>query len=181
MDKFDELLNKIGNTPLVETKIERVYAKLESYNPAGSIKDRAAFFMLRRAKDKIGKGIVEATSGNTGIGLAYVGSQIGVKTVIVMPDNMSLERRQMIASHGAQLVLTPAAEGMDGAVRKAKELEADGIVQRKLYPIVPPKTEYSLTQRGKTLIPSIIELNKWGINYLKEENIPCAYKTEGDI
>lgn len=126
MDKFDELLKKIGNTPLVETKIERVYAKLESKNPAGSIKDRAAFFMLRRAKDKIGKGIVEATSGNTGIGLAYVGSQIGVKTVIVMPDNMSLERRQMIASYGAQLVLTPAAEGMEGAVKKARELEGEG-------------------------------------------------------
>ena len=66
-------------------------------------------------------------------------------------------------------------------IQQLKALEADGIVQRKLYPIVPPKTEYSLTQRGETLIPWIIELNKWGINYLKEENIPCAYKTEGDI
>ena len=96
MDKFDELLKKIGNTPLVETKIESVYAKLESKNPAGSIKDRAAFFMLRRAKDKIGKGIVEATSGNTGIGLAYVGSQIGVKTVIVMPDKIMLQNHVIL-------------------------------------------------------------------------------------
>lgn len=61
-------------------------------------------------------------------------------------------------------------------IQQLKELEAAGIIIRKLYPVVPPKTEYSLTERGKTLIPSIIELNKWGMNYLKEENIPCAYK-----
>ena len=63
-------------------------------------------------------------------------------------------------------------------IQQLKELEADGIVKRKLYPIVPPKTEYSLTERGKTLIPAIIELNKWGMSYLKEENIPCAYKED---
>ena len=61
-----------------------------------------------------------------------------------------------------------------------KELEADGIVQRKLYPVVPPKTEYSLTERGKTLIPAIIELNKWGLSYLKEMNIPCRYKEQNN-
>ena len=60
-------------------------------------------------------------------------------------------------------------------IQQLKELEADGIIERKLYPVVPPKTEYSLTKRGETLIPAIIELNKWGMNYLKEENIPCAY------
>lgn len=64
-------------------------------------------------------------------------------------------------------------------IQQLKELERDGIIIRKLYPVVPPKTEYSLTERGKTLIPAIIELNKWGMNYLKEEGIPCAYK--GDI
>lgn len=64
-------------------------------------------------------------------------------------------------------------------IQQLKELEADGIINRKLYPLVPPKTEYSLTKRGETLIPAIIELNKWGINYLKEENIPCACK--GDV
>lgn len=63
-------------------------------------------------------------------------------------------------------------------IQQLKELEADGIINRKLYPVVPPKTEYSLTERGKSLIPSIIELNKWGLNYLKEENIPCAYKKD---
>ena len=60
-------------------------------------------------------------------------------------------------------------------IQQLKELEADGIIERKLYPVVPPKTEYSLTKRGETLIPAIIELNKWGMNYLREENIPCAY------
>ena len=63
-------------------------------------------------------------------------------------------------------------------IQQLKELEADGIIQRKLYPVVPPKTEYSLTERGKRLIPSIIELNKWGLDYLKEMNIPCKYKEE---
>ncbi len=61
-------------------------------------------------------------------------------------------------------------------IQQLKELEADGIIERKLYPVVPPKTEYFLTKRGETLIPAIIELNKWGMNYLKEENIPCLYK-----
>ena len=60
-------------------------------------------------------------------------------------------------------------------IQQLKELEADGIIERKLYPVVPPKTEYSLTKRGETLIPAILELNKWGMNYLREENIPCAY------
>lgn len=64
-------------------------------------------------------------------------------------------------------------------IQQLKELEADGIVYRKLYPVVPPKTEYSLTERGQTLIPAIVELNRWGIKYLKDENIPCAYK--GDL
>ena len=63
-------------------------------------------------------------------------------------------------------------------IQQLKELEADGIIQRKLYPVVPPKTEYSLTKRGKRLIPSIIELNKWGLTYLKEMDIPCAYRKE---
>ena len=65
-------------------------------------------------------------------------------------------------------------------IQQLKELEADGIIERKLYPVVPPKTEYSLTKRGESLIPAIIELNKWGMNYLKEENIPCLYKRNID-
>ncbi|MGN1096302.1 MAG: PLP-dependent cysteine synthase family protein [Christensenellales bacterium] len=125
---FKSILTKIGKTPLVESGIDRVYAKLEKYNPAGSIKDRAALFMLINGfkAGKLNKGIVEATSGNTGIGLAYIAGELKVKCVIVMPDNMSLERRKMIASYGAELVLTPAAEGMAGAVKRAKEIEQQG-------------------------------------------------------
>lgn len=125
---FKELLGRIGKTPLVESGIDRVYAKLEKYNPAGSIKDRAALFMLINGfkAGKLSKGVVEATSGNTGIGLAYVARELGVKCVIVMPESMSLERRQMIAKYGAELVLTPAAEGMAGSVNKAKEIETEG-------------------------------------------------------
>ena len=133
MKIYNNILETIGSTPLV--KINKltggnVFAKLEYFNPAGSIKDRAALNMIlgaeKRGLIKKDTEIIEPTSGNTGIGLAYVGSQIGVKTVIVMPDNMSLERRQMIANYGAQLVLTPAAEGMEGAVKKARELESEG-------------------------------------------------------
>lgn len=125
---FKSILAKIGKTPLVDSGIDRVYAKLEKYNPAGSIKDRAALFMLINGfkEGKLNKGIVEATSGNTGIGLAYIAGELEVKCVIVMPDNMSLERRKMISSYGAELVLTPAAEGMAGAVKRAKEIEAQG-------------------------------------------------------
>lgn len=125
---FKAILAKIGKTPLVESGIDRVYAKLEKYNPAGSIKDRAALFMLIKGfkEGKLGSGIVEATSGNTGIGLAYIASELGLKCKIVMPDNMSLERRQMIARYGAELILTPSSEGMAGSVNKAKEIESQG-------------------------------------------------------
>ena len=80
---------------------------------------------------------------------------------------------QKLISHATPKMLIQQLKELEA------DLEADGIIERKLYPVVPPKTEYSLTKRGETLIPAIIELNKWGMNYLKEENIPCAYK--GDI
>lgn len=107
-----------------------LYGKLEGKNPAGSIKDRAAFYMVMRALEKGDlkeRGtIVEATSGNTGIGLSYVARELGLKAVIVMPESMSKERRDMISSYGAELVLTPASEGMAGAVRKANEIAKSG-------------------------------------------------------
>lgn len=124
----------IGNTPLVElVNIEKhfyleskIFAKLESYNPGGSIKDRAALYMIEDAEKKSllksDSVIIEPTSGNTGIGLALIGKLKGYRVLIVMPDSMSIERRQMIASHGAELVLTPGKEGMKGAIAKAKEL-----------------------------------------------------------
>lgn len=119
----------IGNTPMLSLG-DGLYGKLEGKNPAGSIKDRAAFYMVMRALEKGDlkeRGtIVEATSGNTGIGLSYVARELGLKAVIVMPESMSKERRDMISSCGAELVLTPASEGMAGAVRKANEIAKSG-------------------------------------------------------
>ncbi len=128
-EKLDILAKKIGNTPIVSLG-ERIYGKVEGNNPAGSVKDRAAFYMVLRALQngdlKESGTIVEATSGNTGIGLAYVARELGLNAVMVMPESMSKERRDMISAYGAQLVLTPASEGMAAAVKKAKEIAEDG-------------------------------------------------------
>ena len=124
----------IGGTPLLELgNIEkelglkaRLLAKLEYYNPAGSAKDRIALAMLDKAEaeGQIGKGsvIIEPTSGNTGIGLASVAAARGYRVIIVMPETMSAERRRLMSAYGAELVLTPGAEGMKGSIRKAEEL-----------------------------------------------------------
>lgn len=126
----------IGNTPLVElTQIEKelglkakLIAKLELFNPAGSVKDRVALAMINDAekrgvlnKDSV---IIEPTSGNTGIGLASVAAARGYKLIIVMPDSMSIERRQIMKAYGAQLVLSPGAKGMPGAIELANQLAA---------------------------------------------------------
>lgn len=128
----------IGRTPLLElSHIEEAYrlkarilAKLEYFNPAGSVKDRVAKAMLDDAKEagKLGRGsvIIEPTSGNTGIGLAAVAAARGYRTIIVMPETMSVERRQLMKAYGAEVVLTEGAMGMKGAIAKAQEL-ADGI------------------------------------------------------
>ena len=124
----------IGHTPLLElTNIEkaeglqaRILAKLEYFNPAGSVKDRVAKAMLDDAEAKgllkPGAAIIEPTSGNTGIGLASAAAARGYRVMIVMPDSMSVERRQLMAAYGAELVLTPGAQGMSGAIAKAEEL-----------------------------------------------------------
>ena len=127
----------IGRTPLLRlTRLEQqlglnavLLAKLESFNPAGSVKDRVAKAMLddAEAKGLIGPGgtIIEPTSGNTGIGLTSVAAARGYRVIIVMPDTMSVERRQLMMAYGAELVLTPGAKGMTGAIEKAKELASE--------------------------------------------------------
>ena len=124
----------IGRTPLLElTHMEekenlsaRVLAKLEYFNPAGSAKDRVALAMIRDAEERgilqAGSTIIEPTSGNTGIGLACVAAARGYRTIIVMPDSMSAERQLLMGAYGAELVLTPGALGMSGAIAKAEEL-----------------------------------------------------------
>jgi cysteine synthase A len=129
---YDSIIDTVGNTPLV--KISRVnkglggtvLVKLESFNPAGSVKDRIGVSMIEAAErdgrlrpDTV---IVEPTSGNTGIGLAFVAAAKGYPIILTMPETMTLERRSLLKAYGAQLVLTPGADGMKGAIAKAKEI-----------------------------------------------------------
>jgi cysteine synthase A len=119
-------LNLIGNTPVVKLPGENIYIKMEKFNPGGSVKDRAALGMIEDAEAKgyLNKNsiIVEPTSGNTGIALALIGRLKGYKVIIVMPETMSVERRSIIAAHGATLILTEGQKGMNGAIARAKEL-----------------------------------------------------------
>ena len=128
MKVYENILELIGKTPLVKYS-DNLFLKLEFLNPSHSIKDRASYYMLKEAekqglvnKDTV---IIEPTSGNTGIGLAMCCAVMGLKIIIVMPENMSLERRKLIQGYGAELVLTPKEEGMQGAVDKAEELKKE--------------------------------------------------------
>lgn len=153
----DEL---IGKTPLMELKrIEekfglkaKIFAKLEYFNPAGSVKDRIAKAMIEDAEKngalKKGAVIIEPTSGNTGIGIAAVGTAKGYKVIIVMPETMSIERRKLIKAYGAEIVLTEGAKGMKGAIEKANELAKENkgaIVLGQFVNPANPKAHYETT------------------------------------
>lgn len=128
---YQHLTELIGHTPLleisgIEDQKARIILKLEYYNPGGSVKDRIALAMIQDAEQRgilvPGATIIEPTSGNTGVGLAWVGASRGYKVILTMPDTMSMERRNLLKAYGATLELTPGAEGMKGAIRRAEEL-----------------------------------------------------------
>ncbi len=150
----DNIIDLIGNTPLIQLKGERILAKAEFLNPGGSLKDRVAVSMIEGAerdgllhKDSI---IVEPTSGNTGIGIALVGRLKGYKIKIVMPENMSIERQKIIKSFGAELILTPAGENIEGAVNRVMEiakLDANVFVPQQFENPDNPRVHYEETAR----------------------------------
>jgi cysteine synthase A len=157
---YQNMTQLIGNTPLLELGrlsedlglSARLLAKLERFNPGGSAKDRIALAMIREAAARgelvPGGMIIEPTSGNTGVGLAAVAAVLGYRAVIVMPDSMSVERRQLIAAYGAELVLTPGAAGMAGAVRRAEELHAanpGSIIAGQFENPINPQAHYETT------------------------------------
>lgn len=148
----DNILDLIGNTPLIRLKGEKIFAKAEFLNPGGSIKDRIALGMLEGAErdgrlkpDSI---IVEPTSGNTGIGLALVGRLKGYRVRIFMPENMSDERKMLIRTLGAELVLTPAEEGIGGAVERVRQMQAEDprvFVPQQFENVDNPRVHYEET------------------------------------
>ena len=160
MKIYKNITELIGRTPLMEvTSIEqekqlkaRILIKLEYFNPAGSVKDRAALSMIQEAekqgKIRPGALIIEPTSGNTGIGLAAVAASRGYRTVFVMPETMSVERRKLLAGYGARIVLTEGSKGMSGAIARAEELAAENdnaIVLGQFVNPANPEAHYRTT------------------------------------
>ena len=160
MNVFESIQEMIGNTPLVRLNGYRrsrklkadLLAKLEYLNPAGSVKDRVAWYMLKDAKEKgllkEGSTVIEPTSGNTGIGLAAIAASRGYRTVIVMPDSISVERRNILKAYGAEIVLTDGALGMKGAIARAKELAEqipDSFIPGQFTNKANPQAHYETT------------------------------------
>ncbi|RDI52502.1 cysteine synthase A [Flavobacterium glaciei] len=172
MTKYNNILETIGNTPHV--KINRlfgnnrnIYIKLERANPGASIKDRIALAMIEDAETKgllkAGGTIIEATSGNTGIGLAMVAAVKGYQLILVMPESMSIERRRLMSLYGAEFVLTPREKGMKGALEKAKELVSE--MQNAWSPLQfenPANIEIHKTTTAKEIIKAFPD----GLDYL---------------
>ena len=154
---YNGAIELIGNTPILKVKsmvdenCADVYVKLEKFNPGGSVKDRAALGMIEKAEKegilKEGSVIVEPTSRNTGIGLAMIGRLKGYKVVIVMPETMSKERRDLIKAYGAELVLTEGSKGMKGAIEKANELVKNKgyFMPQQFENIANPEKHYETT------------------------------------
>ena len=160
MKVYERIIDTIGNTPLVELKnIEKKYqlkakiiAKVESFNPAGSVKDRIAKAMIEDAEQKglINKDtvLIEPTSGNTGIGLSMVAASKGLRIILTMPETMSIERRNLLKAYGAELVLTKGAKGMKGAIAKADELAKEipnAFIPSQFTNLTNPKAHYLTT------------------------------------
>lgn len=156
---YHSILDTIGETPIVKLKnmttdeMAQIYVKLESFNPGGSVKDRIALRIIEDAeksgKLKPGMMIIEPTSGNTGIGLAMVGAAKGYPVTLVMPETMSIERRKLMQAYGANLVLTPGADGMKGAIAEANRLaeEKDGFVPAQFDNPANPKVHEETTAK----------------------------------
>ena len=148
------LLQLIGNTPLLEVREgnARLLLKLERQNPGGSVKDRTALAMIedaeRSGKLHTGSTIIEPTSGNTGVGLAWIGRLKGYRVILTMPETMSVERRNLLSAYGAELVLTPGAEGMKGAIARAGQLQRetpDSIILGQFTNPANPAVHYATT------------------------------------
>jgi cysteine synthase A len=169
--KYQNILETIGNTPHIKLNklfpTHQVWIKLEKNNPAGSIKDRIALAMIEDAerkgvltKDSI---IIEPTSGNTGVGLAFVAAVKGYKLILVMPESMSIERRKLMSIYGAKFVLTPREKGMKGAIEKAKELVAN--TPNSFYP-AQFDNQANVEIHEKTTAQEILTDFPNGIDYL---------------
>ena len=157
---YENGYDMIGNTPLLRLKkIEKafnlkakLFAKVEYFNPAGSVKDRIALSMIKEAEErnllKAGSVIIEPTSGNTGVGLASLSVMKGYRCILTMPESMSIERRKLLAAYGAEIVLTPASEGMKGAIAKAEALNKEipnSIILGQFVNPANPKVHYETT------------------------------------
>lgn len=165
---FNNILETIGNTPIV--KIEKldknyadIYVKVESRNPSGSIKDRAALYIMNDFIEKglVKKGgtVIEATSGNTGVAISMIGAVLGINVIIVMPETMTIERRRLMKAYGAELVLTPGSEGMQGAVNKAKELSEELNAPIVSQFVNPANVQAHIETTGKEILKEIPDIN----------------------